>query len=180
MANEFNPQKIRLIVGLGNPGDTYENTYHNVGILFLETLIEKKEEKKLFSRIPRKNFLRMKKNGKILIKTETFMNESGKAVKSALRYEKAKPEEMLVAHDDNDLPLGTFKIDFDRGPAGHNGVLSLITALKTKKFWRLRIGIQKTVPHGRKKAGEFVLSKISPADKKIIQKTCENAAQLLA
>jgi len=90
------------------------------------------------------------------------MNESGKAVKEAVKYFRAKPEEILIIHDDSDIELGKYKISFGRGSAGHQGVESIIKSLGTKNFWRLRIGIRRTK---RKKAGEFVLKKITPADK---------------
>lgn len=178
MKHEFNPHNIHLILGLGNPGTEYQNTYHNVGILFLETFLKQTKEQKTFTTISRKKFMRVVVNKKIVIKPETFMNESGIATKNALQYEKIKIEEMIIVHDDNDIPLGSFKIDFDRGAAGHNGIHSIIKTLNTKKFWRLRIGIQKKTPIGKKKAGDFVLAKISPTDKKEILRACQNACEL--
>ena len=145
---EFKSPKPRVIIGLGNSGKKYQQTYHNVGFLFVDYL---KREKKA------ENF--------ILIKPKTFMNESGKAVLRALQNYQVKPEEILVVHDDADIELGKFKLGFGRGAAGHHGVESIIKELGTKNFWRLRIGIRKS----DQKAGKIVLNKITPADKTVLE-----------
>ncbi|MEK7114725.1 MAG: aminoacyl-tRNA hydrolase, partial [Patescibacteria group bacterium] len=116
--------KPRLIIGLGNPGKEYEKTYHNAGFLFVDYLIN--------SQLPITNYK--------LLKTDVYMNQSGNFVKKTLKKYKIKPEEILIVHDDSDIELGKYKISFGRGSAGHNGVQSIIDALKTKNFWRLRIG----------------------------------------
>lgn len=149
--------KPRLIIGLGNPGEKYRLTYHNVGFLFIDYLKQKDEDK---------NF--------ILLKSKVFMNKSGQAVLKAMRYFQVKPEEILVVHDDSDIELGKSKLSLGRGSAGHKGVQSIIDELKTKNFWRLRIGIGKAglpaeVRLRRTKAGEIVLKKITPADKLILE-----------
>jgi PTH1 family peptidyl-tRNA hydrolase len=166
--------KPRLIIGLGNPGKEYEKTYHNVGILFIENKIPPNSK----FQIPNsKNFEHLKTNILILVKPKTFMNESGKAVKEAIKYFKVKPEELLIVHDDSDIELGKYKISFGRGSAGHKGVQSIIDALGAKNFWRLRIGIGKAESERRqameKKAGEFVLKKITKEDLKILEKVFE-------
>jgi PTH1 family peptidyl-tRNA hydrolase len=134
-----------LAIGLGNPGREYKMTYHNVGILFVDYLIDKMP--------PISNF-------KFLI-SNTFMNQSGGFVKKALKKYKIKPEELMIIHDDSDIELGKYKISFGRSSAGHKGVQSIIDVLGTKNFWRLRIGIRKAL---RKKAGEIVLQKINKND----------------
>jgi len=96
------------------------------------------------------------------------MNESGGFVKKMLRKKGVRPEALLVIHDDSDLNLGSFKLSFGRGSAGHKGAESVIRTLGTKDFWRLRIGIRPIVGR-RKKAGEFVLKKISAKDKKTLE-----------
>jgi PTH1 family peptidyl-tRNA hydrolase len=169
--------KPRLIIGLGNPGKEYEKTYHNVGILFIENKIPPNSK----FQIPNsKNFEHLKTNILILVKPKTFMNESGKAVKEALKYFKVKPEELLIVHDDSDIELGKYKISFGRGSAGHKGVQSIIDALGANNFWRLRIGIGKNKKLKIKnkkftmiKAGEFVLKKIAKEDLKILEKVFE-------
>ncbi len=153
--NEMNFQikGIKIIIGLGNPGKNYEKTYHNIGLIFLDYLAAKKE----------------KSSSPILVKSETFMNESGGGVKKILKKSKIKPEETLIIHDDSDLKIGDYKLSFDRGAGDHNGIASIIKSLGTKKFWRLRIGIRENNETKRVKAGEMVLKKIKPADNKKLE-----------
>src|SRR3989344_4538649 len=113
--------KIKLIVGLGNPGKEYEYTRHNAGFLFIDILGNNFKNKKI-----------------ILAKTQAFMNESGRAVANLMKSRKIKPENLLVIHDDIDILWGDFKFSFGRSSAGHKGVESVIKTLKTRNFWRLR------------------------------------------
>jgi PTH1 family peptidyl-tRNA hydrolase len=169
MQLNFNPAKIKLIIGLGNPDKHYEDTYHNAGFLFIDYLKTHNLQPKL--------------------KTNCYMNESGGFVKKALQKQGIKPEELFLIHDDSDLNLGKYKIAFGRGAAGHKGVESVIKALKTKDFWRLRIGIRPIGPTGpiglirrigrRKKAGDFVLKKISPRNRETLEKLFEEIISLL-
>ncbi len=148
-----------LIVGLGNPDKKYENTYHNAGFLFIDYLVSKNSV-----------------NSKLL-KSDVFMNQSGSFVKKALKKYKTKPEELLIVHDDSDIELGKYKISFGRSSAGHKGVESIIESLKTKNFWRLRIGVRKTPSiknqTPRKKAIEFVLKAITKQDQNLLKKVFE-------
>ncbi|OGY99212.1 MAG: hypothetical protein A2945_05530 [Candidatus Liptonbacteria bacterium RIFCSPLOWO2_01_FULL_52_25] len=157
---------MKLIIGLGNPGPQYASTYHNVGFLFVDYLAKNLPNSK-------SEILNSK-----LLKSNVFMNESGSYVKKAMKRCGAKPHEILVAHDDSDIALGNYKLSFDRSSAGHKGVQSVIDALGTEKFWRLRIGIR---PASRRnaKALDFVLKKISPADREILASTFERATEAL-
>ena len=163
--------KAYFIIGLGNPGSQYASTYHNVGWLALDYLIEKATETTtLVQKGKQKNFDFFKFSNDqnlIFIKPLTFMNESGKGVAASIKYFKVKPEEILVIHDDSDIELGKLKLSFGRGAAGHHGIESIIKSLKTKNFSRLRIGIRKkeNEKNKRKEAGEMVLKKISSSDK---------------
>lgn len=171
--------EIKLIIGLGNPGAEYEKTYHNVGFAAID----------YFAKNP--------PNSKLL-KSGVYMNQSGGFVKKTLKKYKAKPEELLIIHDDSDIELGKYKISFGRGAAGHKGVQSIVDAIGSKDFWRLRIGIRrgaarngyaalavarpaaKRAPRlGRKlmreKAGEFVLKKIGKENMRILEKTFTDA-----
>jgi len=173
MGTDFNPAKIKLVIGLGNPDKSYENTYHNAGFLFIEYLKEKKPAISNFQ------FL--------ISKSNAFMNASGGFVKKALKKNGLKPEALLLAHDDSDLNLGNFKFSFGRGSAGHKGVESVVKAIGSKNFWRLRIGIRPISPIGpikrtkadlpaearRAKAGAFVLKRISAKDKGVLEKVFE-------
>jgi len=113
-----------LIVGLGNPGKKYERTRHNVGFMALDAL----------KRVELPNV--------ILVKPQTFVNNSGKAVKSLTKNYKLKTKNLVVIHDDIDIPLGKIKVSVGHGSAGHKGVDSIIEELGTKNFTRIRVGIQ--------------------------------------
>ena len=142
---------IKLIFGLGNPGEEYVSTYHNAGQLYVDH-VAKGPFKKC------RNFEFSKEGGLIFVKSLTFMNNSGTVAKKALKYFNLKPENLLVAHDDSDLSLGEYKNSFNQGSAGHNGVQSIIDHLKTQEFSRLKIGVRETQ---KGKAGEFILKPIS-------------------
>lgn len=159
--HEFNPQTIKLIIGLGNAGKNYVRTRHNAGFLFLDSLTsnEFREEPKfkaLMSEIrgqraedreqtPEKSIpasgFRLPISV-LLAKPTTMMNLSGDSVQLIANFYKIKPEEILVAHDDLDIQFGKYKIQFDKGPRVHNGVNDIENRLGTTKFWRLRIGIE--------------------------------------
>ncbi len=163
---------VKLIVGLGNPGPEYENTYHNLGFFFTEKLADSFLPGADFQK--EKYFRFLKAGGFIFIEPKVYMNESGAAIKAAMKFfsnknKKILPEDVLIIHDDSDLNIGDFKIDFDRGAAGHKGVLSVAERLKTSRFWRLRIGIRPPEEKIRQKAGEFVLRKISASYAKVFQ-----------
>ncbi|HDH31662.1 MAG TPA: peptidyl-tRNA hydrolase [Candidatus Wolfebacteria bacterium] len=179
--------KIKLIIGLGNPDFQHILTYHNVGQLFLSWLIEHEAwniKHKLF--IASKFKIHDSQFIIHVIKSSVFMNESGKAVLSAIKYfstkdNKIDPKEILIVHDDSDIELEKYKFSYGRGSAGHKGIESIIKSLKTKNFWRLRIGIRpKQVSRARRaKAGEFVLKKITKKDLTIFNKVFQSAqAQL--
>lgn len=159
--------KYRLLIGLGNPEPDYALTYHNAGSFFVDLLAEGRKFKKA------DGFVYSKVGGVILIKPLFFMNESGLAVKKALQYFKAKPEETLVIHDDSDLIMGEYKVSFGRGDAGHNGIRSIVEVCQTDTFPRLRLGIRKEVPGPRLKAGEFVLKEMNKKDIVALQHIAE-------
>lgn len=111
-----------LLIGLGNPGKKYENTRHNAGHIFVR-------------------WLQSQPSTINHLQSTVFMNESGIFVRKMLKQCNLSPNQLILAHDDLDLPLGEFKLQFGRGSAGHNGVESTIKSLGTKDFWRLRFGI---------------------------------------
>ncbi len=152
----------KLVVGLGNPGPEFANTYHNAGALAVRAMaggLAWKSHKKLFS-------YAAAADGTTFILPLVFMNESGRAVREAMKKFKAAPEDLTVIHDDSDLPLGAYKVSIGRGAAGHKGARSVMDALRSKDFTRIRIGIRNPRERQRKKAGEFVLGSISTGDRK--------------
>jgi len=147
-------QDVKLIISLGNPDKKYDQTYHNVGHMMVGEL----------------------EKG---IKSDVFMNQSGKFVKDAMKNKNLKPNNLLIIHDDSDIHLGKYKLSFGRNAAGHKGVQDIINHLKTKDFWRLRIGVRNPKEKIRVKAEDMVLKKISPTHKKILEEVFTQAAQEL-
>ncbi|MDE2257699.1 MAG: aminoacyl-tRNA hydrolase [Xanthomonadaceae bacterium] len=134
---------LRLLVGLGNPGAEHLRTRHNVGFWFVDALAQREGmrlglETKLHGETAK---IVLAGNPLLLLKPSTFMNKSGIAVAAALRYWKIEPEEMLVAHDDLDLPPGAARLKFDGGHGGQNGLRDIFAHLGHGKFHRLRLGI---------------------------------------
>jgi len=162
-------ENIKLVVGLGNPGDKYKNTYHNVGFLFVDFLAENSLGDEL-GEMPKwksvKSFRYTKLGNLVLLKPTSFMNKSGIAVKEAVKYFDISPEQVLIVHDDSDLQFESYKLSFGRGSAGHRGVDSIFKILGSKDILRLRIGIRKN----GKKAEEFVLGKATKEDLVKIEK----------
>jgi len=168
--------EIKLIVGLGNPGDKYKDTRHNAGEWLVERLAQRfnfslKEESKFFGKTARAVI-----NGqeiRFLVPT-TFMNLSGKAVGALATFYRIQPEQILIAHDELDLPPGTVKIKLGGGHGGHNGLRDSIAQLSNNKnFYRLRVGIGH--PGDKNLVSAYVLSKPSPADLTLIDKALEEA-----
>lgn len=130
---------LRLVVGLGNPGAEYESTRHNVGFRLVEALAR---ELKVALAPQAKFFGRAGRSGELwLLCPSTFMNRSGQAVAALARFYKIEPEEMLVVHDELDLPPGAMRIKRGGGTAGHNGLKDIQAQLGSADFWRLRLGI---------------------------------------
>lgn len=151
--------KIRLVLGLGNQGDKYKNTYHNVGFMFIDSLagsLVGDENNKNLKWKNLKSFRYISVGYLILIKPDIFMNKSGRSAHDATSYFKIEPKNLLVVHDDSDITLGEYKLSFGRGSAGHNGIESVIQHLGTNNFHRLRVGIRSA----NQKAGDFVLNNI--------------------
>lgn len=136
---------IKLFVGLGNPGDKYEGTRHNAGFWFIDTIAAQTNSKltadaKMFG-IVGKFDTGVSIKDVWLLKPTTFMNGSGKAVAALASYYKILPNEILVIHDELDLPTGSAKLKFGGGHGGHNGLRDIHAALGTADYWRLRLGI---------------------------------------
>lgn len=128
-----------LIVGLGNPGPRYTHTRHNLGARIVEALCA--ERRWPAFRTQRALRVRVSRGDQILAIPTTFMNESGAAVAALVRHVRVPLDRLLVVHDDKDLAFGSIKLQRGRSSAGHRGIQSVIDALGTSDFWRLRIGI---------------------------------------
>ncbi|MCK5044522.1 aminoacyl-tRNA hydrolase [Candidatus Parcubacteria bacterium] len=168
-----------LIAALGNPGDKFEKTRHNLGFRIINAFREKnsffdfKLEKK-FNSLVSEGFLDEEKI--VLAKPQTFMNSSGQAIRKLVSYYNIPLANLWIVHDDLDLPLGKIKIASDRGPAGHNGVKSIINELKTENFLRFRIGIASKLVCN---AEDFVLKKFSKEEEKIVGETLAKTTQAI-
>lgn len=159
---------IKIIVGLGNPGEEYKLTYHNVGSMFTDFLvsqIDNDNETRANKWTKAQLFDYVKVNDLIIVKPNIFMNTSGAAVKNSLKYFNVKPENLLVVHDDSDIFIGKYKLYYGGGAAGHHGIESITKILKTNSFHRLRIGIR----FNRDKAGSFVLKQISKTHRETLE-----------
>lgn len=160
---------IKLIAGLGNPGQQYEKTRHNVGFLFLDSLVSERSgawsSKSDFQGLVSELAIAGEKV--LLLKPQTFMNRSGLAVGKVMRYYKLSPQELLVVHDELDFEAGVIKLKKDGGHAGHNGLRDIIAHLGSKDFYRLRIGI------GRPNVGAVVADYVLSAPSRLeAQGTC--------
>ena len=159
---------IRLIAGLGNPGVEYLRNRHNAGFWFVDALASGAGEMFAFEKRLHSEACRVRIGGEEVrvIKPATFMNESGRAVVAALNYWKLAPEDLLVVHDDLDLPAGTARLKFDGGHGGQNGIRDVIAQLGHGKFHRLRIGIGH--PGDRNRVTPWVLGNPSALDENLM------------
>ncbi|MCD6097085.1 aminoacyl-tRNA hydrolase [bacterium] len=171
--------ETNLVVGLGNPGKKYKNTPHNLGREVIESIKEKlsfpnfKQKKEILSAVSSKNFGEKKI---ILAFPLTYMNDSGQSLIALKKFFKVKNQNIIIIHDDIDIDWGKIRINKSRGAAGHHGIESIINSLKTKNFWRIRIGVkpkQKNII-----PVEYVLTKF-PKDKKKEQKQIIEQTALL-
>ncbi len=165
---------MKIIVGLGNPGEKYNKTRHNIGFDILDWYLQKpkwQENKKL-------NSLSYQEGENLYFKPQTYMNKSGEAVSKVLHYYKLLPktwglfqkkdydlkDTLIVIHDDLDIELGKIKISEDSSSAGHKGVSNIISHIKTKNFIRIRIGIKKPTSQAMIPTEKYVLSKLKPEE----------------
>jgi len=180
-----------LIIGIGNPDPEYQGTRHNIGVMMLDYLNKKfgtgdfSFDKKLNSQISKGQIEKVKV---IFAKLGTYVNESGSAVAKLKNFYKVKPEQVVIIQDDLDIEFGRYKQSFDKNSGGHKGIESIMKSLKTKKFYRLRMGIavsaldkarQKTDKQRDAFVKDFVLSKFTPKEQDTLKKTFKEATEQL-
>ncbi|MBE5315951.1 MAG: aminoacyl-tRNA hydrolase [Xanthomonadales bacterium] len=170
---------LRLIVGLGNSGSDYAHTRHNAGFWFVDRLAEKAGARLAHEAKLKGETARVSVEGHQLwlLKPATFMNRSGQSIAAALRYFKIEPAEMLVAHDELDLPAGTARLKFDGGHGGQNGLRDAFAHLGHGKFHRLRVGIGH--PGHKDKVTPWVLGRPGRDDEIAIQRSLDAALDQL-
>jgi PTH1 family peptidyl-tRNA hydrolase len=162
-----------IIIGLGNPGEQYKNTRHNVGFMTIDEFARKNNFPE-FKLQKKSNALISEKENILLAKPQTFMNESGKSAKEIIKNKTT--ENLIVVHDDIDLPIGKMKIIKERGSAGHKGVESIIKSIGNEGLIRFRIGIGS---NKKTDAMKIVLKNFSEAEQKIIYETIKKAVNAL-
>jgi peptidyl-tRNA hydrolase, PTH1 family len=164
-----------IVAGLGNPGDRYERTRHNAGVLVLEEIL-------------RRNGLTLKRhksncliaeagfgdNRFVLARPMSYMNESGRPLRDLARWYKASTDHLLVVHDELDIPFGDVRVKLGGGTAGHNGLNSVSSHLGTKEFPRVRVGVSR--PPGDRDSADYVLSEFSSRERKELQAIVDRAA----
>ncbi len=175
-----------IIAGLGNPGEEYENTRHNTGRIVLEHIAKEyggdefRFNKKINARVTEG---KIGKEKVTFVEPETFMNKSGSAIALLVKSVKAA-DKLVVIYDDFNLPLGRIKISYNRSSGGHNGLESVIKAVKTEAFTRIRIGVapanakgEAKTPHGEDKINKFILGKYKDEEMKAIKKAAKLATE---
>jgi PTH1 family peptidyl-tRNA hydrolase len=169
---------LKLVVGLGNPGDTYEGTRHNLGFMVLDklaarygTFVDIKKKKSMIGRY------RMGKERIMLLKPQTFVNLSGEAVLYMASFLRVMPENIIVVCDDINLPLGKIRVRKYGSSGGHNGIKSLIQFLRSDNFPRVRIGVG--APPSDRKLETYVLEKFPPEEISEIQNAIDRACDAI-
>lgn len=158
---------MRLLVGLGNPGATYQGTRHNIGFQVLDYIANEHRLAFLASRWQAQTVTAtLWGEAVMLVRPETFMNESGVAVGRIAAHHGISPQDIIVIHDDLDLALGRIKVVANRGAGGHKGILSLITHLNSREFVRLRIGVGRPPP--LLPVRDYVLSRFEPQEQETL------------
>ena len=170
---------LKVIVGLGNPGPKYTETRHNAGFWFIEEVARRysatfRPEKKFLGEVAK---ISLEGKDIWLLKPDTFMNRSGHAVQSLLSFYRISADQLLVAHDEIDLPPGTAKLKTGGGHGGHNGLRDIINQLGAKDFHRLRIGVGH--PGSKDQVVDYVLHNASRDDRILIDRDIDDAVSVI-
>ena len=152
----------KLIIGLGNPEPKYLNNRHNIGYIFIDELLKRNFSKNI-----------------IVKKTNIFMNDSGSIVKNFFDKYKISLSDLYIVHDDLDIPLGEFKIQKAVGPKLHNGISSVNEKLKSKDYWRVRIGVDARKKESRTPGEKYVLEDFEPEEEQILLEIIDQAIKKL-
>ncbi len=149
---------MKLIIGLGNPGEKYKNNRHNVGHMVVDAF----------------------KTKNLIFKSQNFMNNSGEFVEKLVEQYKVNFPNLWIIHDDLDIPLGSYKIQFGKGPKVHNGLKSIDESLGTNEYWHVRIGVDNRDPEDRIPGEEYVLQDFTDGERKILDKVIKEVCKKLA
>lgn len=155
---------MKLVVGLGNPEAKYRNNRHNVGIMVVDELISGGRIKNI-----------------VVKRSDKFMNDSGSFIKKQLtKYPSVTVSDLYIIHDDLDIPLGAFKIQFGKGPKVHNGLNDIYEKLGTSEFWHVRVGVDNRDPENRAKGDDYVLSDFTVEEQIILSGVIKQICNQLA
>ena len=177
-----------IIAGLGNPGEEYQDTRHNVGRMVVDAFVKAQdfpalEMSKVLKALTSEG--KLKKEKVVVLEPETFMNKSGESVAKLVKTKKAAAS-LIVVHDDLDLPLGRLKVSFNKSSGGHRGVESVIKAVKTQEFIRVRVGISPETAGGKLKkpqgdalVNDFIVDPFKKAEADIMKKVAKRGADAL-
>jgi peptidyl-tRNA hydrolase, PTH1 family len=165
-----------LVAGLGNPGERYAGTRHNVGAMVVDELANRAGERFRKTRFVPADVAEITADGErmLLVKSRTFMNESGPAYASVAKKHDVRPDHVIAAHDELDLAFGALRVKFGGSTAGHHGLDSLVAGLRTPDFYRLRLGIGR--PPGRQDPLDFVLRPFSREEEEVVVVLVDQAA----
>ncbi len=167
---------MKLIIGLGNPGKEYEKHRHNIGYMVVDALEKAwkdKVVKKSHSILSTIIEVSLDNERVLLVKPLTYMNNSGEAASTLSRFYKVDLEDIIIIHDDLDLPLGQVKVTKGVGPKGHNGILSIEQMLKNHDFWRVRMGIENREKESKIPGETFVLGDFTGEENAEVKKMIE-------
>ena len=168
---------MRIIVGLGNPGKKYDKTRHNAGFFVIDKLLEKLNislDEEMFNAFY--TVYRHKREKIIIVKPQTYMNLSGEAVSALMRYFKLSPEDLVVVHDDLDLPVGKIRLRTSGSSGGQKGMGNIIDLLHTQDIKRIRVGIANNKQIDTK---DYVLGKVSKEDYPVYEASINKACDAL-
>ncbi|MCI1778668.1 MAG: aminoacyl-tRNA hydrolase [Bacteroidales bacterium] len=166
-----------LIAGLGNIGDEYRNTRHNMGFMVLDSFIRESGTSFLSSRYGSLDNINFRGNKLILLKPSTYMNLSGNAVRYWMDREKITPDRLIVVVDDIALPLGTIRIRKKGSDGGHNGLKNIIECIGTSEFARIRVGIGNEFPRGHQV--DYVIGEWTSAESEMLQGIFDRAGEAI-
>lgn len=176
---------MKLIAGLGNPGEQYKGTRHNLGCEAVEKYVSGVMYQALWEDNARMQAQIVKAGQLIFAKPQTYMNKSGLAVAKLVSFYKIKPEDIIVVHDELDLPLGHLKIRLGGAAAGHHGVESVIESLGTDKFIRVRLGIGNLRSQSSERGGQsfnvehFVLEPFLPNERSTVKRLVKKGVEAI-
>ncbi|MFQ5849832.1 MAG: aminoacyl-tRNA hydrolase [Candidatus Binatia bacterium] len=166
---------MKIVMGLGNPGKRYERVRHSLGFMVVDRFASEKEvavkERKYRSLI---GSCQVGREKILLVKPQTYMNRSGEAVRCLFRYLPVRPQDLVVVHDDLDLPFGHIRIRARGGPGGHRGILSILDALGEQGFFRVRVGIGRPPPGVD--PSDYVLAPFPPGETALVDQVALRAA----